>query len=41
LHGKLKGHFRVRTGGFRVVVKAVGEEVWIVAVGNRKDIYED
>ena len=39
-HG-LKGHFRIRTGDFRVVFRVVGDEVWIVRINHRRDVYED
>jgi mRNA-degrading endonuclease RelE of RelBE toxin-antitoxin system len=39
-HG-LKGHYRIRTGDFRVMFRVVGEEVWIVRIEHRKDVYED
>lgn len=39
-HG-LKGHWRLRTGDFRVVFRIVRDEVWIVRIDHRKDVYED
>jgi mRNA-degrading endonuclease RelE of RelBE toxin-antitoxin system len=39
-HG-LKGHYRIRTGDFRIVFRAVADEVWIVRIEHRKDVYED
>ncbi len=36
----LKGHFRIRTGDFRIVFRVVGDEVWIVRIEHRKDVYE-
>jgi mRNA interferase RelE/StbE len=45
-HGveKLKGYthtYRVRTGDYRIVYEIVGEEVTVIAVRHRKDIYRD
>ena len=39
-HG-LKGHYRIRTGAFRILFRVVGDEVWIVRIEHRKDVYED
>jgi mRNA-degrading endonuclease RelE of RelBE toxin-antitoxin system len=41
LRRALKGCFRVRTGDWRVVVRPVGDVIWVVCVDNRKDVYED
>jgi mRNA-degrading endonuclease RelE of RelBE toxin-antitoxin system len=38
-HG-LKGHYRVRTGDFRIVFQVSGEEIRIVRIEHRKDVYE-
>jgi mRNA interferase RelE/StbE len=40
LRKELKGYYRIRVGDFRVVFRAVGEEVWIVRIEHRKDVYE-
>ncbi len=45
-HGveKLKGYdhtYRVRTGDYRIVYDIVGEEVTIIVVRHRKDVYRD
>lgn len=40
LRRELKGCFRVRTGDWRVVVRPQGDVVWVIAVDNRKDVYE-
>jgi mRNA interferase RelE/StbE len=45
-HGaeKLKGYeytYRVRTGDYRIVYEVVGEEVTVIAVRHRKDVYRD
>ena len=34
-HG-LKGHYRIRTGDFRVMFRVVADEVWIVRIEHRK-----
>jgi mRNA-degrading endonuclease RelE of RelBE toxin-antitoxin system len=36
-----KGHFRIRTGDWRVVVKPVGGVLWVVRIDNRRDVYGD
>lgn len=39
---KLKGFlniFRVRVGGFRIVYKKTRQEIYIILIGHRKDIY--
>ena len=40
LRRQLKGCFRIRTGDWRVIIRPQRETVWVVAVDNRKDIYE-
>ena len=40
LRRELKGCFRVRTGDWRVVIRPQGQIVWVIAVDNRKDVYE-
>ncbi|MFA7238066.1 MAG: hypothetical protein WC058_14480 [Phycisphaeraceae bacterium] len=40
LRGKLKGHFRKRTGTFRVIFRVEGDRLIVVKAGNRKDVYE-
>lgn len=40
---KLKGYksiFRIRVGNYRIVYRTVRNEVYIVLMGHRKDIYE-
>ena len=41
LRGKLAGHFRVRTGDYRVQFRVEGDEVIIERVGHRDGFYED
>lgn len=40
LRGNLKGCFRLRTGDWRVVFRPVGDEIVVIAIDNRKDVYE-
>ena len=39
LRKTLKGYWKLRVGDYRVVYKVVGNEVWILAIINRKDVY--
>ena len=39
LRKTLQGYWKLRVGDYRVVYKVVGNEVWILAVINRKDVY--
>ena len=39
LRKTLKGYWKLRVGDYRIVYKVVGNEVWIFAIINRKDIY--
>jgi mRNA-degrading endonuclease RelE of RelBE toxin-antitoxin system len=41
LRGSWKGHFRIRTGDWRIVIKPVGQVLWIVRIDNRRDVYGD
>lgn len=41
LRHELTGHYRLRTGDYRIIFRVVAAEIWIVRVGHRKDIYED
>lgn len=41
LRGTLKGHYRLRTGDWRIVIRPAGDDVWVVRIDNRKDVYED
>lgn len=41
LRHNLKGHYRVRTGDWRMVFRVSGELLTIVAIDHRKDVYED
>ena len=35
----LKGYWKLRVGDYRVIFKINGNEVWILAIINRKDVY--
>ncbi len=41
LQYSLKGHRRLRVGDYRIVFRIDGEQVIIIAIKHRKDIYED
>lgn len=41
LRHELQGHYRIRTGDFRVLFRVVGGDVWIVRIDHRKDVYKD
>ena len=41
LSGDLAGHYRLRTGDYRLRFHVEGETVIIDKVGHRKDVYED
>jgi mRNA interferase RelE/StbE len=41
LRGDLAGHYRLRVGDWRIVFRVQGEDVIVVGVAHRKDIYED
>lgn len=40
LRKSLKGYWKLRVGDYRVVFKVVGNEVWILGIINRKDVYD-
>jgi mRNA interferase RelE/StbE len=39
LRKTLKGYWKLRVGDYRVVYKVERNEVWILAIINRKDVY--
>jgi mRNA-degrading endonuclease RelE of RelBE toxin-antitoxin system len=41
LRGKLAGHFRMRTGDYRVQFRVVADTVTIEKLGHRDGFYED
>ncbi|MBE0428039.1 MAG: type II toxin-antitoxin system RelE/ParE family toxin [Nitrospirae bacterium] len=40
LRKTLKGYWKLRVGDYRVVYKVEGNEVWILAIINRKEVYK-
>ena len=40
LRGNLKGCFRLRCGDWRIVFRPVGDDVVVMAIDNRRDVYE-
>jgi mRNA interferase RelE/StbE len=40
LRKTLKGYWKLRVSDYRVVYKVEGNEVWIFAIINRKDVYK-
>ena len=41
LRGKLAGHFRIRTGDYRVQFAASGDDVTVEKIGHRDGFYDD
>jgi mRNA interferase RelE/StbE len=41
LRGRLAGHYRMRTGDYRVQFRVEGEQVLIEKIGHRDGFYED
>jgi len=41
LRGTLGGYWKLRVGDYRAVFKIVGDEVWILAILHRRQVYED
>lgn len=40
LRGTLKGYWKLRVGDYRVVFKVTGQEVWILTILHRREVYE-
>lgn len=40
LRKTLKGYWKLRVGDYRVVFKISGQEVWILGIIDRKEVYE-
>ncbi|MDD5449746.1 MAG: type II toxin-antitoxin system RelE/ParE family toxin [Candidatus Omnitrophica bacterium] len=40
LQDSLKGHRRLRVGDWRVIYRIDGQEIIILKIGNRKDVYQ-
>ena|ERR1700690_159118 len=41
LRGEWKGCFRLRTGDWRLIFRPAGDEIWIVRISHRREVYED
>ena len=39
--GEWAGHYRIRTGDWRVIFRVVAPDVIVVRIRNRRDVYED
>lgn len=40
LRHKLKGYWKLRVGDYRVAYRMAGQEVWILTIGHRKEVYD-
>lgn len=40
LVGTLRGYWKLRVGDYRIVFKVTADEVWILAVLHRREVYE-
>lgn len=40
LHGVLKPHWKLRVGDYRVVYTVIKNEVRIIAIGHRREVYQ-
>lgn len=40
LRKTLKGYWKLRVGDYRVVFKIAGNEVWVLGIMDRKEVYE-
>jgi len=40
LRGDLKGCFRLRCGDWRIVFRPIGDDLVVIAIDNRRDVYE-
>ena len=41
LHGSLKGYRKLRVGDWRIICRVIQNEIRIIAIGNRKDVYQN
>lgn len=41
LRKTLKGYWKLRVGDYRVIFKLVNNEVWILGIIHRKNVYEE
>jgi mRNA interferase RelE/StbE len=39
LRHKLKGFWKLRVGDYRVIYRVAGQEVWVLTIGHRKEVY--
>ncbi|MBM3471264.1 MAG: type II toxin-antitoxin system RelE/ParE family toxin [Armatimonadetes bacterium] len=39
LRGTLKGYWKLRVGDHRAIYRVVGDEIWILAIRHRRDMY--
>jgi len=37
----LKGHFRIRTGGYRVIFRLEGPRIVVWRIADRRDVYDE
>ncbi len=40
LRGTLKGYWKLRVDDYRVVFKIAGQEVWVLTILHRREVYE-
>jgi mRNA interferase RelE/StbE len=40
LRGSLKGYWKLRGGGYRIVFKLLGEKILVLAIVDRKTVYQ-
>jgi mRNA interferase RelE/StbE len=40
LRGSLKGYWKLRVGGYRIVFKPLGEKILVLAIVDRKTVYQ-
>jgi len=40
LRGTLKGYWKLRVGGYRIVFKLLGEKILVLAIVDRKTVYQ-
>ena len=40
LRGSLKGYWKLRVGSYRIVFKLLGEKILVLAIVNRKTVYQ-